>query len=58
MSKQSLIEERIKKEAKGGKITCAVLRRIAEEAGAGYGLAGKVANKLNIKIKNCDLGCF
>lgn len=58
MSKKKYIEERIKKEAKGGKITCAVLRRIAEEAGAGYRVAGKAANELNIKIKKCDLGCF
>lgn len=58
MSKRKLIEERIKKEAKAGKITCAALRRIAEEAGTVYRVAGKAANALNIKIKNCDLGCF
>ena len=58
MSKQQLLEEQILKSAGDGKITCALLRKIAEEQSVSYKLAGKTADKLKIKIKNCDLGCF
>lgn len=58
MTKKKLLEDRIKKAAKGGKITCAVLRKIAEGTHASYKLAGKTADELKIKIKKCDLDCF
>lgn len=58
MSKQKLLEENILKAAKDGKITCALLRRIAEGQGVSYKLAGKAADSLKIKINHCDLGCF
>jgi len=48
----------IKKKATDGKITCAVLRKIAEELGVPYKEAGETANELKIKIRDCDLGCF
>lgn len=57
-SKRKLLESHIIKAAPGGKITCARLRKIAENSGVSYRLAGKVADDLNIRIKNCDLGCF
>jgi len=60
-SSQSLkkeLTESIKKKVKGGIITCASLRKIAEEAGVSYKEAGKAADELNIKIRTCDLGCF
>lgn len=58
MSKEKSLETRIKKAASNGIITCAALRKIAEEVNATYGEAGKAANNLKIKVRNCDLGCF
>ncbi|MBI4653534.1 MAG: hypothetical protein HY752_00810 [Nitrospirae bacterium] len=57
MSKKELTKL-VKEKAKDGKITCAALRKITEEAGIAYKHAGKLANELKIKIRNCDLGCF
>jgi len=57
-SKRKLLESRIIKAASSGRITCARLRNIAEEAAVSYKAAGKIADELKIKIKNCDLGCF
>lgn len=58
MSKEKSLKTRIKKAASNGIITCAALRKIAEEAGTSYGDAGKAADDLKIKVRNCDLGCF
>jgi LAO/AO transport system kinase len=58
MSKNTLLEERIKKAARDGRITCSLLRKIAEETDSTYKQAGKTADELKIKIKNCELGCF
>lgn len=57
-SKRKILEGIIIKAAPEGKIACARLRKIAEEAGVSYKTAGKVADGLNIRIKGCDLGCF
>ncbi|MBI5409596.1 MAG: hypothetical protein HZA14_09555 [Nitrospirae bacterium] len=57
-AKKRLLKSRITEAAAGGKITCSRLRKIAEETGVSYNAAGKAADELNIKIKNCDLGCF
>jgi len=58
MLKRQLIKARIKEKTREGKISCHVLRRIAEELKISYKEAGKAANELKIKIKNCELGCF
>lgn len=58
MSKKELITNLIKEKSTNNKITCPELRRIAEELGIPYREAGKTADDLEIKIKNCDLGCF
>jgi hypothetical protein len=39
-------------------ITCAVLRKLAEDSGVPYKVAGAAADSLGIKVQNCDLGCF
>jgi len=57
-SKKKSAEMYIKENAKNGKISCSALRRIAEKFEIPYKDAGKIANELKIKIKNCDLGCF
>ena len=43
MSKGKSLETRIKKAASNGIITCAALRKIAEEISASYSEAGKAA---------------
>ena len=58
LSKKKLIKDSIKKSTVDGRISCPVLRKIAEELRVPYKEAGKMANELKIKIKNCDLGCF
>jgi len=58
MMKKKLLEDNIKKAAKCGVISCAVLRKIAEKSDASYKMAGRVADELQVKIKKCDLGCF
>jgi RNA-binding protein YhbY len=58
LSKKELLKVRIKKAATDGRITCAILRKIAEEVNANYKEAGKTADELRIKIMDCDLGCF
>ncbi len=46
------------KKAVGGKISCASARKIAEKLGLSYREVGAAADKLGIRIKNCQLGCF
>jgi hypothetical protein len=58
VSKKELLKCRIKEKAVGNRIPCALLRRIAEEAGCSYREAGEMANELGIKIRDCELGCF
>lgn len=58
LSKRELIGTRIKENTVKGKISCPALRKIAENLEIPYKEAGKIADKLKIKIKNCDLGCF
>ncbi len=58
MSKKKQLEDLITKKAREGRITCSSLRKIAEETGVSYRLAGNAADKLKIKIRNCDFGCF
>ncbi|MBI5638976.1 MAG: hypothetical protein HZA17_00990 [Nitrospirae bacterium] len=55
--KQELKEEMLKK-AVDGKISCAAARKIAESLSLSYKEVGAAANELNIRIKNCELGCF
>lgn len=58
MSKEKSLEIRIENAASNGIITCAALRKIAEEISVSYSEAGKAADNLKIKVRNCDLGCF
>jgi len=55
--KDRVIKE-IKKKAINGKLPCLVARTIAEELGVSYKTVGKAADELNVKITNCQLGCF
>lgn len=48
----------LKERAIDGKISCQVARRIANELTLPYGEIGKAADELEIKIADCELGCF
>lgn len=57
LTKKTIIS-RLTEQAENGKISCSAARMIAEELGVAYALVGSVANELQIKIKQCELGCF
>ncbi len=52
------IEDRVKSSLVDGKLPCAVALKIARELKVSPLEVGKTANKLSIKICNCQLGCF
>ncbi len=55
--KDRVVEE-IKKRAVKGNLPCLTARMIAEELGVPYKTIGEAADKLKVKITNCQLGCF
>lgn len=52
------LADAVKATAVDGRITCPVLRKLAESFGVAYKVAGAAADEAGIKVKNCDLGCF
>lgn len=50
--------EAVRAKAVDGKVTCPVLRKLAEDSGIPYKVAGAAADSVGIKVHNCDLGCF
>ena len=50
--------EAVKAKAVDGRITCPVLRKLADDLGVPYKVAGEAADQAGIRIKNCELGCF
>ncbi len=50
--------EAVKAKAHDGKVTCPVLRKLAEDSGVPYKVVGAAADSAGIKVHNCDLGCF
>ncbi|HUU51273.1 MAG TPA: hypothetical protein VMW81_10010 [Nitrospinota bacterium] len=52
------LEEKVKEALENGKLSCSRAFKIAEETGADVEEIGKVANRLDIKIIGCQLGCF
>ncbi len=55
---QDRIEEEIKNKAVNGRLPCPIARKIAKKLSVSYKDVGKVADKLKIKITDCELGCF
>ena len=41
-----------------GRIACAMLRKLAEDHGLPYKVAGAAADDMGYKVRDCDLGCF
>ena len=52
------LEEAVKASLIDGKLHCEVAFKIAEELGVNRMEVGDMANKLDIKIAGCLLGCF
>lgn len=52
------LRSRLSELACDGRISCPVVRSIAEEEGVSYDEVGRLANELKIKISGCELGCF
>lgn len=50
--------EAVKDKAVDNKVTCPVLRKLAEDMGVPYKVAGAAADSVGIRVHNCDLGCF
>ena len=52
------LEKKIKSSLVNGKLPCATAFKIAKELKISPRQVGEAANKLAIKICNCQLGCF
>jgi hypothetical protein len=52
------LEEVIKEKAKDGKLPCALCFKIADDFGISKREMGKIFNEIQIKIRQCQLGCF
>ena len=52
------LDEKIRASLVEGKLPCAVAFKIARESKVSPREVGEAANKLSIKICNCQLGCF
>jgi hypothetical protein len=52
------LKDAVAAKAVDGRVTCPVLRKLADTSGVPYKVAGAAADSLGIKVKNCDLGCF
>ena len=54
------LEETIKEKAKttAGKLPCAMCFKIAEDFGISKKEMGQILNEINVRISQCQLGCF
>jgi hypothetical protein len=52
------VRDAVAAKAADGKIACPALRKLGEDMGVGYRVAGAAADELGIKVRDCDLGCF
>ena len=52
------LEEELEASLVNGRLPCAVAFKIARKLKVTRRQVGNTANKLNIKIVNCQLGCF
>lgn len=52
------LEKKVQDLSENGKLPCARAFQIAKDQGVGVGEIGKIANKLDIKVVSCQLGCF
>ncbi len=52
------IEKKLLEASKNNKLPCKLAFKLSEELNISLKEVGEIANKLNIKITNCQLGCF
>jgi len=52
------MKDAVLERATDGRITCAVLRKFAEEQGVPFKVAGAAADMAGVRVGSCDLGCF
>jgi hypothetical protein len=52
------LEQKIKASLVEGKLPCAMAFKIAKELKVSPRDVGQAANRLSVKISNCQLGCF
>ena len=52
------LEEELKESLVDGRLPCAVAFKISGKYGVSTRKIGDMANRLNIKISSCQLGCF
>jgi DNA-binding transcriptional regulator YhcF (GntR family) len=52
------MKEAVLDKAVDGKVTCPVLRKLAEDQGVPYKVAGAAADLAGVRVGGCDLGCF
>lgn len=58
LEKKEQIISSLKEKTVGGKIACSLARKLAEELQVSFREVGKAADELEIKITDCELGCF
>lgn len=58
MMDRKRLEETILEKSKDGKVPCAMCFKIAEDFGISKKEMGQVMNEINIRISQCQLGCF
>ena len=56
--KMQALEEDLKASLIDGRLPCAVAFKLSGKYNVGTRTVGDLANKLNIKITKCQLGCF
>jgi hypothetical protein len=54
----SKLEDKVKGSLKEGHLSCPVAWRIAGDAGVSKIAVGEIADRLSIRVTNCQLGCF
>jgi hypothetical protein len=52
------LENALVAEARGGRIPCAAVFRVATARGVPVAEAGRAVQRLGIKVTGCQLGCF
>lgn len=52
------LKEAVAADAVDGKITCPKLRKLAEDKGVPYNVAGVAADLAGVRVHDCSLGCF
>ncbi len=55
---EQLLENELKASLVDGRLPCAVAFRIGRKLKVSPRKVGDMANRLNMKISNCQLGCF